>query len=293
MANECEACVDELLRRQLLAEQLLARFQDPNFQDETASLHTIAEARSFVLNTQTFIDNNRAVIPSYCLKKVTDVLRMLEININRPKKTNFQFKFRAPSQRIEEGNLQTTQEVVMRNSVGCSSNQHTVTTPETLGFRDKTKQTLFLNSNEVHSKDVSLINLDQCNVRITGPANTVYIRNLTNTKVTVFLACRSITITNCRDCHFELVCQQLRIDSTQTSRFDIFTSARSMLESSKALEFAELKFDSVEGIESGEIDELLTVANFNKSKNNWKCIDDFDWLSSNTPSKNFKLASGP
>lgn len=67
----------------------------------------------------------------------------------------------------------------------------------------------------------------------------------------------------------------------------MFTSARSMLESSSELTFKCLNLG--ETSQRDMMDELFERAKFDKTKNNWRCIDDFDWLSSNVPSKNFKV----
>lgn len=271
--NESEICVDELLVEIGKLDHLVEEL------DSNKSAELICKARELSSTTQSFINNNKTIIPSYCLKKATDSLKRLESYINEPQKDKLKFRFKsAPKARIQDGG---TTELPSSISEDCQL--------VSLGFQNQANEKLSLDPSNVESKDISLIDLKNCDVNIVGLANTVYIRNLKDTSVTVCLACRAITVVNCNNCQFKLVCQQLRIDATSQSIFKIYTSARSMLESSRELEFQKLNLDTLDETSPENVKDLFEKAKFDPQRNNWECIDDFDWLSPGTKSKNFRI----
>lgn len=281
MGSESEKCVDELLLKITKIDELLTKLDRLEKCDEENEF--LKEGRDLDSSMQAYLDSNRSLIPPYCLKKAADALKRLETHLNRPQKTKLLFKFKPSAARESSPK---------KDDLLVETKEHSIVSSTPLfGFQNLTEQKLKLSSDEVESKDVSLINLSKCSVTISGLANTVYIYGLNDTLVNVHLACRAITIRNCKDCRFNLICQQLRIDSTFDSSFEIFTSTRSMLESSKGLSFKRLDLGNIEQTElsNEELSDLLTNAQFDINQNNWNCIDDFDWLSPNSPSKNFKL----
>lgn len=280
MKTESELCVDALLVKTSKIEDLVEKLSSER-DDEL-----LCQARDLYLNTQSFISNNKSLIPSYCLKKVTDSLRKLDSYISEPQKTKLQFKFKSVPKVVA---VSPEKSLPLEENDKVEINlKDSVSTPF-FGFRDCQGKKLELNELEVESKDISLINLINCDVNIVGIANTIYIRNLEDTSVTVCLACRAIAVINCNNCQLKLICQQLRIDSTSKCTFKIYTSARSMLESSRELEFHRLSLDSLEDKSAEQVRDLLIKANFDEQNNNWKCIDDFDWLSPDSASKNYKI----
>jgi hypothetical protein len=282
MVSEKELCVDELLRITSRVDELSQILSTAN------NSELISESRAMLESTQLYIDNNKPLIPSYILKKAIDSLKRLEKQVDAANKTSVTFKFNSkPS-----GSRPSIEKKLSSNSGPVMNSVESTSGKDFCGFRSRTKEDLQIAPEEIESKDVSLVDLLDCSVKVIGLANTLYIRNLQRTTVTVCLACRAITITNCSDCTFKFVCQQLRIDSTVNCSFTIFTSARSMLESSKQLTFKMLNLDELasdESIGHERLMEYIKRANFNEHQNNWKCIDDFDWLSPTSPSVNYKV----
>lgn len=284
MGTESEACVDELLLKTRRVEEL----------NQALAVHSnkelVEEARQLVRETQLYIDNQKLIIPPFILKQVSEALRKLERHIDNSNKSKLTFKFKTkPSDKIS---AETAPRTCTSTSTEPSQTIETdVVEKNFFGLRRRSGKRLSLGPDEVDSKDVSLVELESCSVVVRGLANTVYIRNLKNTTVAICLASRAITVKDCTDCRFILVCQQLRIDSTMSSEFSIFTSARSMLEASKDLIFKELKLDDISDfkLSQEQVQQLLARARFNIAQNKWRCIDDFDWLAPDVPSKNYSL----
>lgn len=284
MPSESSRCVDELLPKLAKIDEFVDKLDSTKNHDDL-----LDEARILVSNTQSFLDKNKSLIPAYFFKKVTDSLKRLEKRVDEPQKTQFQIKFKPSSKKLDDKPAIEDKAPVCNSAAGSCATKFL---PDKLGFQGIKNQSIFLGPDEVEFKDVNLIDLENCRVNVDGLVNTVYIRDLKNTTVTVLLACRAITVVNCSNCCFTLACQQLRIDSTNSSEFSIFTSARSMLESSQNLKFRCIDFKTALGeskVQADTIRDLLERANFDETKNNWKCIDDFDWLLPNVPSKNYEL----
>lgn len=277
MPTESEICVDELLAKLAQVDRLISALNA-----QSLELDILQEAKSNLLNTQHFIENNRCMIPSYCLKKASETLRKLDEEISRTSKPSLRFQF-------------NKKDKVQRNSSSGAAikdfaQQNKSTQPNEpegvkLGFHNRIGENLSLDASEVNARDIALTKLSKCVVTIRGCINTVYVRDLTECNVEIQLACRAITVANCRDCNFRLICQQLRIDTTFRCNFELYTSVASMLESSKNLTFKRLVLDDSDS----SLRDLLESANFSILENNWKKIDDFDWLSPNQPSDNYSV----
>lgn len=288
MTSESELCVDRLLESSARIDQLLLEFANNPTPDKNNLL--FQESRELITSTQNIIDYNKTVIPGYILKKSNDSLRKLQRQLDESTKPKLKFKFTTSSTSKPENFEPTVIDDAQTKLASISSHRaDQIATDQTFfGFRNKTSGHHVMNEDDSRSKDISLIDMKNCKVSIFGLANTVYISNLEGLEVSVLIACRAIKIVNCRRCHFKLVCQQLRIDSTEDSQFEVYTSARSMLESSKQLTFKQINPDSLDiGLDT--LKGFMAEAKFDIQSNNWKQIDDFDWLTPDKPSNNYKL----
>lgn len=283
MTNESEKCVDELLAKVVQLNKL-AELLETN-----ASEQNVQQAWSLVADTNLLIDNNRSIIPGYCLKRACEALRTLTLKLEKPCKEELQFKFKSFSSSKQPGSTGKI-ERQNENQPGEISPKAVIPSANIFGFQNKSDETLSLSGAEVEFKDVSIVRLRNCDVEVRGLANTIYMNSLTDTRVSIYLASRSITVKDCENCKFKLICQQLRIDSTKSCEFEIFTSARSMLESSQGLVFKPLDISSLGDVQqTSQSDNLMERVKFDPKQNNWRCIDDFDWLSTEVASKNFTL----
>lgn len=278
--SESQRCVDEVLFMMTSINNLVERLTEKKEADE----QLVQQSREMLDKTQHFIDEHKLLIPAYSLKKVSDSMRLLENHLNSAASIKLKFKFRPTHSHVlpQTQSTSTTSNSVVQSPLRSNTDMF-------YGFKDQTGATLTLDIDRSEARDVSLVNLVDCTVRIIGNANTIYINSLTHTSVTVCLAKRAIRIIDCKFCQFNLICQQLRIDSTRECDFSIYTSARSMLETSGDIKFAPLKLDKIIDCNIELINELMRDNNFNWIDNNWRCIDDFDWLVPGSPSKNYQL----
>lgn len=275
MAAERDRCFDELVIAQGKLEDLHAALEKNSNNEET-----IKDARALIERTSIYIESNKSSIPPYTLKKALEVLARLETQVNKVNTSKLQFKFKKSEPKSTPESIKPKAEPKSEYTV--------LPRPEAIfGLHDLSDEELELLDDKVEGKDVSLLRLNRCNVKVKGCASTLYIRDLEDCTVLVCLASRAITVANCKSCRFTLVCQQLRIDSTASSDFEVFTSTRSMMEASDKLTFRMLNIAHLNET-LGDTANLFENAKFDTSKNNWRCIDDFDWVSP-IPSPNYRV----
>ena len=109
--------------------------------------------------------------------------------------------------------------------------------------------------------DVLFENVSNSILNIEGPITSVKIKNLVNSHVTV-MSSGPIHINDCSKCLFTLGCDQLRIHSSNNSRFEIAARSGCIIEDSTDIEF-------------GPLDESTPTEL-------WKCVQDFSFASSFT-----------
>lgn len=276
MVSESELVVDRLLEIVSKVNKLIENC------DKLPKEEFKIQARSQLIESRKFIKENLSLIPSHTLKTGNESLQKLESLVDKPDKKELQFKFKSnpgtpksqpkPPVDIKEHKIDAAYH-------GESS----------FGFRGIKGQDLCLDN--VDGRDVGLTDLVDCKVQILGLSNTVHLKNLIDCFVVIFLASRAITVDNCTNCKFEFVCQQLRISNTIGAQFKLYTSARSMLEESTELSFSRLDLDNVasDKLKPDQINKLMNCAKFDQDHNNWRSIDDFDWLNTRVPSQNYVI----
>ncbi|XP_060848650.1 tubulin-specific chaperone C-like [Rhopalosiphum padi] len=140
---------------------------------------------------------------------------------------------------------------------------------------------LLLAEEECYMKNVALDTLTNCIVVICGTPSAVRATSVKDCYVFV-CAKTSISILNCKGSIFICASQQLRIYDTFDTSFYNYVSENTIIENSKQLRFAPLSLNN-----SKLLTKVFRIANFDEFKNNWKIVNDLDWLSSCEPSPNW------
>jgi len=136
---------------------------------------------------------------------------------------------------------------------------------------------------EVNLKDVNMSNLTNCTVHIYGSPSTVHLSNLTGCKLYLGPVQTSIFLDACVESEFHIACQQLRAHNSTNCKIYIHVTSRSIIEDCTGMQFAPYDF-TYDGI-----DEDYKVSTLSRDVNNWKSVDDFNWLASNEQSPNWSL----
>lgn len=235
-----------------------------NFQEV---LHKINELQEFVNDSKTFL-------PAYNMKKcsneIKDITKCYELLHEKllPKK-KFAFGKR-PAKSLVKVKAEDIFEPINKFKVY----------KEDYGFKNRSNETLKLTEDETFSKDIELDALSNCNVFICGTPSTVRVSLLSSCKIFA-CASTSIFVENCKNTIFVCASQQLRIHDTVATDFYIYVTSSAIIENCKQLRFAPLTLNSP------LIETSFQQTGFDKSNNNWKVINDFDWLSSYELSPNW------
>ncbi|XP_050537573.1 tubulin-specific chaperone C [Daktulosphaira vitifoliae] len=234
---------------------------------------TFQEVMKKINELQEYLNDCKVFLPAYNMKKCSNTIKELtrfyeNLHDKLLPKKKFAFRknqIKSPKQKEVKSNFRPLNNLVF----------------DDCGFKNRSNESLKLLEDQTFSKDIVLENLNNCNVLIYGSPSTIHITSLDNCKIFA-CAITSIFIENCKKTIFTCASQQLRIHETSSCDFYIYVVSSAIIENSKNLRFGPLK------INNPIIENIFKVIKFDINNNNWKIINDFDWLSSYEPSPNWK-----
>lgn len=227
-----------------------------------------------IYELQEFLNDSKIFLPAYnmekCSNKIKNVTQYYEqIHEKLQPKKKFTFGKR-PSKMVVKPKAEDKIESISTLTVY----------KDDYGFKNLSNENLVLPEDQTFAKDIALDMLRNCNVFICGVPSTLRVSSLSSCKIFA-CASTSIFVENCKDSKFVCASQQLRIHDTIATDFYIYVTSSAIIENCKHLRFAPLTLNST------ILKKSFEMAKFNKSNNNWKVINDFDWLSSYEPSPNW------
>jgi len=237
---------------------------------ETDNFHDILQK---INELQEFLNDSKTFLPAYNMKKcsneIKDITKCYEqLHEKLQPKKKFTFGKRP------------TKSVVKPKEDRFEPINESKVYKEDYGFKNRSNENLILTEDETFSKDIALDVLTNCNVIICGTPSTVRVTSLSTCKIFA-CASTSIFVENCKDTIFVCASQQLRIHDSIATDFYIYVTSSAIIENCKQLRFAPLTLNSP------LLKKSFEIASFDESNNNWKIINDFDWLSSYEPSPNW------
>lgn len=137
---------------------------------------------------------------------------------------------------------------------------------------------------QVNDQDLTFAHLDSCIVEIQGHAGSLQMSHVTNCIILTGPVARSIFADNCKNCRFAFACQQLRLHSSVDCQINLHVSCRGIIEDCKEIVVGEYNYE-YEGI--GE-HFAATKSLEDRTVNNWRDIADFNWLSPDVHSPNWR-----
>lgn len=239
---------------------------------ETDNFHNILQK---INQLQELLNDSKTFLPAYNMKKNSDEIKELtkyyeQLHEKIQPKKKFTFG-KQPTTSAVKAKVEDKFEPIKESKVYKAD----------CGFKNRSNENhLILEEDETFMKDVALDELTNCIVLICGTPSTVRATSLTMVNVYV-CAKTSIYIENCKECTFICGSQQLRIHDTVDTKFYMYVTSSAIMENSKKLQFAPISFNT-----SLILKKAFEMADFDLSKNNWKIVNDFDWLSSD-PSPNW------
>ncbi|XP_014692865.3 tubulin-specific chaperone C [Equus asinus] len=151
------------------------------------------------------------------------------------------------------------------------------------GFSNVESQVLEKRAQELHQRDVLLTGLSNCTIKLYGNPNTLRLTKARRCTVLCGPVSTSVFLEDCSECVLAVACQQLRVHTTRDTRVFLQVTSRAIVEDCSGIQFAPYTW-SYPGI-----DEHFEGSGLDRSKNNWKDVDDFNWLSRDEASPNWSI----
>lgn len=262
----------------------LSRNVDKMAVDKAAAAGRFDEVSEKLLTLQKYVSDSTGFLPSYTLHRAQDILRKLRNEINNrremymPKK---KFGFKSRQKAKIDNSVKEPSNANIKPEIDdiIKTNQFS----DILGFSNKKGETLELSYEKSKFKDIDLNNLENCTVNIVGHPSALRMKGLIDCKIYCGPVSQAVFINECFDSEFHVACQQLRIHSTSNSNFYIHVTSKAIIEDCENVGFATYDFTY------DNIEKHFEDARLNMTINNWRDVDDFDWLKLDEQSPNWYI----
>lgn len=136
---------------------------------------------------------------------------------------------------------------------------------------------------QVNDQDLTFSNLTNCIVEIQGHAGSVQMSHMKNCIVLTGPVARSIFADHCTDCRFAFACQQLRLHSSSACDIYLHVTCRGIIEDCREIRVAPYNYRY-----EGQSQDFVDTRSLDESVNRWQDIADFNWLSPDVHSPNWR-----
>lgn len=136
---------------------------------------------------------------------------------------------------------------------------------------------------DVNGQDITVSTLENCCLRIVGHPGSLQLSHLTNCVILCGPVQRSVFADNCINCKLIIGCQQLRLHSSNHCDLYMHVTCRAIIEDCQHIRVAPFNFTYA------NIDDDFAKAGLDLSKNHWADVADFNWLSADVPSPNWRV----
>jgi len=265
-----------LVSFKVLEEKIDCLFSKPTTTTEDLKLASIE-----LQKLTRFVSEHASSLPSYELRKAQTVIANFQskiISIGETSQQKSRFKF---SRKAKEP--VKLEDPAVSKSVDQPDYQRKPQSVLVPSLCDVQNETIKFDSANSSLKDVWLNNLENCSVIISGIPSTLHMTKLSNCRIIAGPVLTSVFLENCEKSVFIMGCQQLRIHKSQDCDFYLHVRSRAIIEDCFSCRF------SPYNREYDHRDKEFAEAQLDKETNNWHQVDDFNWLSTDTPSPNWSI----
>ncbi|XP_020280783.1 tubulin-specific chaperone C [Pseudomyrmex gracilis] len=249
-----------------------------------------------ILLLKNYLSQSKMFLKVYDIRRAQENLQSLEIEASEletkllPKK-KFGFKSRRIAKKSSDKGHDVTDGLkdlkISEGIVNGSAKQNNKWSikygDSTCMLLSKTNEQIVLDAENVNKNDILLSDLVQCTVRIYGTPSTIHMVNLKQCTILVGPVTTSVFAHDCSECVFAFACQQLRLHSSIDCIIYLHVTSRAIIEDCTKIRVAPYNW-SYEDQTSH-----FNLAGLDPKVNNWNCIDDFNWLSSEKHSPNWSV----
>lgn len=264
-------------RKEQLSHEIKQLSEAKNEPERKKALETISQK---VEDLKLFVSQNIPGRISYEVSNCNALIKELDQQLAKErdsKRTSFKFSFNLKDKLSSK---KKTTEASTKDSAD-SVDTSALNSLAQKGIKNLKDVEKTMTNEEVDQQDLVLESLDNCTVYIHGSPQSIRLVKLHNCKIFSGPVSTSVFITDCHQCEFQIIAQQIRIhDSTQCDVFQHINS-RSIIENCRQFRFGPYSY----GYKNLQPD--FAKSTIDPQINNWQQIDDFDCLTN--PSPNWSL----
>lgn len=242
-----------------------------------------------ISNIWKFISDSLSFLPNYDIRRAQEIVKEIRIQVYEKRETlmpkkKFTFKCRqrlTPS--VKSQSATHSGDDSTKKEINVTQAASSATAANMVGFCDHFDETLILTDAECSGKDINISNINNCTLYMKGSPSAVRFNKVMNSRIYCGPVSRSVFVNDCIDSELHLACQQLRIHTTINSKFYIHVTSKAIIEDCEELGFADYDFVYENR------DRHFSVSGLSRDTNNWKDVDDFNWLKLDEPSPNWYL----
>ncbi|XP_016420560.1 tubulin-specific chaperone C-like [Sinocyclocheilus rhinocerous] len=245
------------------------------------SANSLEEITLKIQQLQKFLNDSMRFLTQYEIRQAQASLQKLQSSLAEKRdellpKKKFAFRSRNTGANKQPAPVQQTTDTSESDVGGTVSvNQ--------CGFSNADSQVLSKQAEEIQQRDVLLSHLTNCKVRLYGCPSTVHIKNVRGCEILCGPVSSSVFVDQCTDSTLVFPCQQLRTHNTTATLIYIHVTSRAIIEDCHGVRFAPFTW-TYPGIH-----DHFKVAGLDPNRNNWREVDDFNWLAAGTPSPNWSV----
>lgn len=233
-----------------------------------------------ILLLQKYVAASNIFLRSYDIKKcqktlqdLTNKARDLEEELIPKKRFGFKNK----------NKFKSNEKIVESKDVVDFSSKILIAPKQMCGFSNKSNKKLIMKGDEIYKRDIAAENMNNCKIMFLGSPSTLHLNGLKNCYVFTGPVSTSIFADNCINCTLVIACQQLRLHSSDNVNIYLHVTSRAIMEDCHNIFLAPYNL-----IYTG-ITQDFKNSGLDIDLNNWKSVDDFNWLNVEKTSPNWAV----
>lgn len=265
-----------------LGEMLHQTFPDST--EKSVIINHFDKTSQTLQTVQNFYNESYTFFPSYHARNSQARLNELKIAIAKKReellpKKKFAFKSKKKSTTLASLRKKPSEESKLENLTQKAASY----SEDSYEIKNKRNETVTMQGEVIKGRDISITDLNDCKIILHGSPGTVHICNSNACQFEIGPVSGSVFVDRCTNCKISTGCQQLRIHHTTATQFYVHVTSRSIIEDTTNVSFGvyDVNYDGIEAD--------FASSRLDKNTNNWKQIDDFNWLASDSVSPNWRL----
>lgn len=258
--------------------------------DRAVLSQRLEEATAKTLQLQKFVNDSVLFLPLYDLRQAQAALQKLQTSLagireeGLPKK---KFAFRARTKAADNAPAPVSDKAssdagTLAGAGGCIKVDGAAPS-EQCGFSNVDNEHLTKTAEEIQKRDMLLTHLTNCKVRLYGSPSTLHLKHIDSCEILCGPVSSSVFVDQCRNSTLVFPCQQLRTHNTEDTQVYLHVTSRAIIEDCHGVSFAPFSWSYP------TLDKDFAISGLNQDRNNWRQVDDFNWLAAGTPSPNWTV----